>query len=229
MRIAGKQNWIARLPAHVRDVVHARMSTRSYAPGDTIVHAGSPAQCIHQVQSGYVKILKNQPNGDQVLLALYIPGNVFSESPLIAGRDHNHTTIAATPVTLKILDKQDFDDLFEAYPEIPQLLCQKLAGSTSFILQNRELSTLHNVATRVALLFCNLAKHCAIDVNNQRIIEVPLSVSDCADFLGMTRQTVQKEVSRLKTDGILQKTDNRWIVLDLDKLKHHANINAIPH
>ena len=233
MHIAERLDWIAELPRDIRSEFRARMTSAQFSAGEIITQSGTPAMCIHQVQSGYVKILKDLPSGDQVLLALYIPGNVFSESAVIVGREHHHTTIAATNVTLNLLKKPDFDALYHTYREVPENLCRKLAHSMSLFLENREFTSLHDIRTQVALLFCNLADRCAdqgrddshnsSDSHGHGIqIDVPLTVTDIADFLGVSRQTVQKEISILKAQGTLDKTAGKWVVQDLPKLRQEA-------
>lgn len=223
LRIAQPHDWIAELPARVRRDVRARMSVISVDAGEVITETGSPAVSIHQVASGYVKLLKDLPSGDQVLLAVYVPGNAFGESAVVVGRNHHHTTVAATPATLSVLTKADFDLLYGRHQEIPETLCRKIANAMSLMLENRETTSLHDVRTQVALVFCNLADSCAVDTDDaSREIGVPLTVSDIADFLGRSRQTVQKAVSFLKTGGILTKTSGRWTVTDRVALRRLA-------
>ena len=220
MRIAQQHDWIAELPANVRRDVRARMSTVSLDTGEAITRTGAPARAIHQIASGYAKILKDLPSGDQVLLALYVPGNVFSESPVLTGRNHHHSTIAATPLTLNVLSKEAFDELFHTHHEIPETLCRKIANAMSLVLQNRELTTLHSVRERVTGLFFNLARTCSVaGADGSQLIQPPLTVSDIADFLGTSRQTVQKEISFLKSEGLLSKQSGLWTVSNVERLR----------
>jgi CRP/FNR family transcriptional regulator len=55
---------------------------------------------------------------------------------------------------------------------------------------------------------------------DSRRFDLPLSRADIADFLGLTIETVSRQLSRLKTDGIVSIVANRHIeVPRLSKLR----------
>jgi CRP/FNR family transcriptional regulator, anaerobic regulatory protein len=50
--------------------------------------------------------------------------------------------------------------------------------------------------------------------------DLPLTRADIADFLGLTVETVSRQLTRLRTDGIIEITNNRHVnVPDLDALQ----------
>ncbi|MBA4225618.1 MAG: hypothetical protein C0456_03220 [Hyphomonas sp.] len=219
MHIAGQLNWINELPDATRAAVRERFSYRDLQPGDVIKESGQPAEGMYQIQSGYIKLLADRPDGEQSLLLIYIRGNCFGESTLIARRPHHHTTIAATPVRIGFLKQEDFDELYRAHPAIPEALCRKFAKALSSMIAYREKQNETTVAQRVALVLRNLAEMSETpQIGSRRTIDVPITIAELSSFLGLTRQTVQKEISALKRRNVIAKSQGSWTVRDMAAL-----------
>jgi CRP/FNR family transcriptional regulator len=55
--------------------------------------------------------------------------------------------------------------------------------------------------------------------------DLPLTRADIADFLGLTIETVSRQLTKLRKDGLIAVENNRHItVFDLDRLERRANI-----
>ena len=60
--------------------------------------------------------------------------------------------------------------------------------------------------------------------------ELPLSRSDMADYLGLTIETVSRQLTRLKTRNVIHLTTNRIIMVpDLDSLAQAAGQGSHNH
>jgi CRP/FNR family cyclic AMP-dependent transcriptional regulator len=212
MKVAICNDWIAELPDEVRREVNARKSVLHVGAGGVITQAQQPANHVFQLVSGYVKLLQNLRDGRQLFLGVYIPGNCFCESPAIANRNYRHSTVALTEVILNAWPRRDFDDLFYKYPQIPQALCRKFAGLISGSLDIRESAALLPISKQVVSVILELTEFCTSSASAPWILEVPLTVSDIAEFLSVSRQTVQKEISSLKQQKLIKKSRGKWIV-----------------
>ncbi len=217
--ITSKENWIAELPPAVATAIHARMTTQAYAAGEPIKQAGEAPSRMHQLQSGYVKLIGHLEDGRQQIITIYAPGNCFSETAVIAKRPYHHTTLALTDCRVRVLGAEDFWDLYRTHPEIPETLCRKFAGSISRQMASRDMRANHRLGKRIALLFESLAMRCGEErVGQSCTIAVPITQSDIGDHFDVTRQSVQREITALKTAGILDKHMGKWIIRDLGKL-----------
>jgi CRP-like cAMP-binding protein len=218
--LLGHENWIATLPAAVQQEISARMIPRDLAAGELLIEAGSEPLGIYQVERGYLRLIAYHPDGRQTLIVIYRAGNCFSESPLVAGRSPNHTTLAMTPARVRLLRTEDFWTLYHRHPEISDALCRKFATSMSRLLSRREIAVTHRLRAMVAFIFCNLAAECgAAEPDGSITIDLPLTQKDLADHLDVTRQAVQREVGALKDLGVLTKRDGLWRVLNGPQLR----------
>jgi len=219
MHIVGRLNWIEELPDDARAAIEERFEYRTIKAGDVIAEAGQPSEGMYQVQSGYIKMLADQPDGERALIVFYMRGNCFGESTVIARRSHHHTTIAATETCVAFLSHQDFDQLYCQHPSIPEALCRKFATALSSMISYRETQSQANVGQRVARVLYNLADISeGPGVGEYKEIDVPFTIADLSSFLGVTRQTVQKEISALKSRDLIFKLNGTWTVKDMARL-----------
>jgi len=221
--LLSNENWIAALPEPVRREILERMVPRDLTAGELLIEAGAESLGIYQLERGYLRLLADHADGRQTLIVVYRPGNCFSESPLVAHRTPNHSTVALTDARVRLLPKDDFWALYHRHPEIPEALCRKFASSMSRLLTRREIAVTRRLREMVAFTFCNLAEECgAPEPDGAVAIALPLTQNDLADHLGVTRQAVQREVGALKGLGVLAKRDGLWRVLDVAKLRRLA-------
>jgi CRP-like cAMP-binding protein len=217
------ENWIAALPDAVQDEIFARMVPRDLVAGELLIEAGAESLGIYQLERGYLRLVADHADGRQTLILIYRPGNCFSESPLVAHRTPNHSTLALTNARVRLLPTDDFWTLYHRHPEIPEALCRKFAMSMSRLLTRREIAVTRRLREMVAFVFCNLAEACGSpEPDGTIIIDLPLTQSDLADHLDVTRQAVQREIGALKALGALAKRDGLWRVLDSEKLRRLA-------
>jgi CRP-like cAMP-binding protein len=221
--LLSSENWIAGLPDGVRQEIHSRMIPRDLVAGEVLTQIGAPTVGFYQIDSGYLRLVADHADGTQSLILVYRPGNCLSESPLVARRPCNHTTIALTNARVRLLPASEFWTLYQRHPEIPEALCRKFAGAMSRLLARREIAATRRLREMVALLFCNLAQECGhTEPDGSITIALPVTQNDLADHLGVTRQAVQREVGSLKSLGALTKRDGQWRVLDTALLNRLA-------
>ena len=217
------ENWIAELPDAVRQEVLSRMIPRDLAPGEVLTQAGETSVGCYQLEAGYLRLVADHADGRQTLILIFRPGNCLSESPLVAQRPPNHTTIALTNARVRLLPVDDFWTLYHQHAAIPEALCRKFAISMSRLLTRREIAVTRRLREMVAFVFCNLAQQCGRPEPDGSItIDLPLTQNDLADHLGVTRQAVQREVGALKNLGALTKRDGFWRVLNAATLQRLA-------
>ncbi|ACT59215.1 Crp/Fnr family transcriptional regulator [Hirschia baltica] len=223
MHISTRHNWFEELSPPAKAELTKHMKVISFAAGERIFDTGATAPNIYQVQSGYVKLFAELEDGTNTLLAIYVPGNIFGETPVICGRPLNHTTIAATDVTLNHIPKVDFESCFNQYGEVSRILCKKLAYILSYAIHFKKAKALYPISTQVPLVLKNLVECSGTKrIGTSQEIDIPITIEEISNFLGVTRQTVQKEITTLKSEGIISKNLGFWKIVDFPKLAAKA-------
>ena len=74
--------------------VAAGTRTRRFRRGEIIFHAGDPGDALFIIVSGEVKIALPSEEGDEAILAILRPGDVFGELALLDGAPRSATASA---------------------------------------------------------------------------------------------------------------------------------------
>ena len=120
---------LAGLTPDQRDQLLRAGRRRRFAKGETLCHQGDPADSLHLLAVGRVAVRVMTPQGDQAILNVLGPGQVFGELALIKSDARRTATITALEACETIaLRKTQFDALRAQHPEVDQFLLASLAA-----------------------------------------------------------------------------------------------------
>jgi CRP-like cAMP-binding protein len=91
--------------------------TRTYQPGEVLVHEGRLGFGLYCLQSGEVKVTQQTSGGEHELARLG-PGQSFGEIALIDEGPRTATVTAVEPTTAVLLDKMQFHTELRNHPEV---------------------------------------------------------------------------------------------------------------
>jgi len=106
-------NLSAEFIAHIKESVELQR----FAPGQTIVQQGEPADSFYLVRIGFVKVSENYPGGEMVL-AYLSRGDYFGEIGLLSGGVRTATCTALDHVELVRISGDDFRDMVVRFPSV---------------------------------------------------------------------------------------------------------------
>jgi CRP-like cAMP-binding protein len=193
---------------------------RGYEKGETIFREGDPADRIHFVYLGRVKIVK-AAGGRDVILEILGPGEpvgavaVFERRPFPAG------AVTIEPSSILSIPEREFFALIESRPEMMRSL---LAGLTyRLMMVNKRLADMTGSAEyRAARLFLTLSDRVGITKDGGVFIPLPLSRQEIADLIGTTLETAIRLMSRWQKDEIVLTEKNGFNVPSPETLRDLA-------
>jgi len=209
---------LAALRKDDREALAPLCRIRGYEKGETIFREGDPADRIHFVVLGRVKIVK-AAGGRDVILEILGPGEpvgavaVFERKPFPAGA----VTLEGTSILS--IPEREFFHLIETRTEMMRRL---LAGLTyRLIMVNRRLADMTGSAEyRAARLFLTLGDRVGT-VHDGGGVFIPMNLSrqEIADLIGTTLETAIRLMSRWQKDGIVMTEKTGFIVPDVKGLR----------
>jgi CRP/FNR family transcriptional regulator len=144
------------------------------------------------VTAGTVRVFKLFSDGRRHILEFYFPGELFFSSGLFSAE-------AVTAMHLIRYPKKATNSLLDDNPELARLVRERLQSDiVSFQVRNLRLGS-SSAAERVAAFLLDVHHRCQFD----RIVELPMSRLDIADYLGLTIETVCRILTSLKCKGII--------------------------
>nr|WP_256437985.1 Crp/Fnr family transcriptional regulator [Rhodomicrobium sp. Az07] len=200
--------------------------SRTVPAGRMILGEGQTRSVFANIVSGVVKLTKTLDDGRQHIIGLLFPsdflGRAFrAENPYFAE--------AATDVELCVFPTAGFERLLAEHSELEHRLFQftltELDACQEWMLllarkkaEERVASFLLMIAKRVPNMECSLAEK-----REQVHFVLPLSRSEVSDCLGLTIETVSRQITQLKTKGIIELVNYREILIpDLARLREAA-------
>lgn len=200
---------------------------RSYAAGQPIFFEGDPLEFVGSVVAGVTSLTRTLPDGRVQMVGLLLPGDFM-------GRPHRDTiecdVVAETDVMLCCFRRKPFEQLIENTPHVGQRLLEmtldELDAAREWMLvlgrktaREKIASLLYMIAVRMAALKPGEAA--------QAVFTLPITRETMANYLGLTIETVSRQMSALKKDGLIAFDERRDIrVPDLDALKAETGEDA---
>ena len=135
-----------------------KLQPRRYQRGEVIFHEEDPADRMHIIVEGRVKISIASEDGRERDIALFQSGDCFGEMALLDGSNRSATATAVDATETMVLFRQDFLDFLGENPELAAdvntLLVQRLRNVNQMLGDMVFL----DVPTRVAKQLLTLAE-----------------------------------------------------------------------
>lgn len=181
--------------------------------GTELVGDAEEIDSYANVLAGVVKLTKTLPDGRQQIVGLQF-------APDFLGRpfkvESQITAEAATDVSLCAFPRAALERMIKSSPELEHRLYQQtlreLDEARSWMLALGR----KTASDKVASLLLMIARHIDPMANPDRefaAFDLPLARADIADFLGLTIETVSRQLTRLRADGVIQIEHNRHVIV----------------
>ena len=192
---------LALLKGEDREVVELLCRLRGYEKGEVIFREGEPADRIHFMYAGRVKIVKSAGNRD-IIIELLGPGEPVGAVAAFERRAFPATAIAIEPAGIVSIPEREFFQLLEKRPEMMRSL---LGGLTMRLMMvNKRLADMTGSAEgRAARLFLTLAERLGKPRDGGVFIPLALSRQEIADLLGTTLETAIRLMSRWQKEELV--------------------------
>ncbi len=197
--------WFGALPLRERRAMLSAAELLKVRPGEMLfrqgdkVGAGSGA--FYGLVQGSFKMSSLREDGKEAILVMLEQGNWFGEISLIDQLPRTHDATALGHAEVLAMPRAAFDALMQR-PVFAQAISRLLAARMRSLYGMVEDVTLRSTRARVARRLLLLARGDATQSSDARRV-VPVSQEGLAMMLGITRQTLSKELKALVGAGAL--------------------------
>ncbi|TVQ37042.1 MAG: Crp/Fnr family transcriptional regulator [Geminicoccaceae bacterium] len=216
-------SFCAVLSASELQQLHAMSSQKVFEPGELIVEEDAAVRQVANVLSGTIKLFKLLPDGRQQITGFLFGGDFLG--PMLSG-EYATFAEAVTRVELCLFDQDRLREQMDAWPHLERRLFEDATATLDRALDWMLLLGRKTATERVASFFVMLADRVASRDDVQLTVDVPMSRSDIADYLGLTMETVSRQISHLKRQGLLEPSGAHAFTLpDVPALRRIAGGN----
>ncbi len=204
----------ARCDADELDQLERIKFYRSFQAGQTVIWSGDRMDFVASVVSGIATLTQTMEDGRRQMVGLLLPSD-FVGRPGRAVASYDVTAIS--DLVMCCFRRKPFEDMMMATPHVNQRLLEMTLDELDAAREWMLLLGRKTAREKIASLLAILARR---DVAlRQRArggplrFDLPLTREQMADYLGLTIETVSRQVSALKRDGLIQVEGTRHVTV----------------
>ena len=190
----------------------SRHTNRSeVAPGTELVASGERMERHANILSGVVKLSKLMPDGRQQIVGLqFAPdflGRPFAERSEVSAETAGTVRLCSFP-------RSALESMARQSPALERRLHGQALRELDEAREWMMTLGRKTAAERVASFLLLVARHADPEADGPaRRFDIPLTRSDIADFLGLTVETVSRQLTRLRKAGVVEIEGNRRVAV----------------
>jgi CRP-like cAMP-binding protein len=187
-----------------RDSILALATSLHYAASVPVFEQGQPAGHFYVLLSGRLRVTQVDPDGQQTVVRMVNPGDLFGIARALQRKDYPGTATAVTDSVALQWPMETWDRLTEQHPRLSinamQVMGQRLQEAQTRV---REFST-EEAERRIAHAVLRLANQAGKKEADGIRIDFPISKQDIAEMTGTTLHTVSRILSAWERAGLVK-------------------------
>lgn len=197
---------------------------RSFEAGQTIVWAGDPMEFVASVVSGVATLTQTMEDGRRQMVGLLLPSD-FVGRP--GRKSAAYDVVAVTDMVMCCFRTRPFEQLMRDTPHIGERLLEmtldELDAAREWMLVLGRKNAREKIASMIAIIARRDASLKLRKSEGRVSVDLPLTREAMSDYLGLTLETVSRQISALKKDGIIVLEGTRHIIIpDYNRLLEEA-------
>jgi CRP/FNR family transcriptional regulator len=187
---------------------------RSYQAGQTVIWSGDRMDFVASVVSGIATLTQTMEDGRRQMVGLLLPSD-FVGRP---GRSMAaYDVTATTDLVMCCFRKKPFEDMMLSSPHIAQRLLEmtldELDAAREWMLLLGRKTAREKIASLLAIIARRNASLQLKKADGTMVFDLPLTREEMADYLGLTLETVSRQMSALRKDGLISLEGNRHVTV----------------
>lgn len=190
---------------------------KQYSAGAYIFEQGGLPSRLFLLLEGQVQICKDFTSGKRDVLYLVEAGNVFGEIFLFGDRKHYwYDAVAVTDVSVMEMPWDFFyhfcSNACDHHKQLTQNMLEILSENNFNITRKLHIVSTSSLRERLAIWLID-------SMDEGGVVELHMNREQLADFLGVARPSLSRELMRMQKDGLI-KVDRRKIkICDKDAVE----------
>ena len=187
---------------------------RTYPAGQTVVWAGDRMDFVASVVSGIATLSQTMEDGRTQMVGLLLPSDFIGRP----GRDDAaYDVVATTDLIICCFRKRPFEALMDKTPHIGQRLLEmtldELDAAREWMLLLGRKTAREKIASLIAIIARRDASLKLKATEANLAFDLPLTREAMADYLGLTLETVSRQITALRKDGVIRLEGKRHIIV----------------
>ncbi len=208
------------LSEHCLDAVYPVLRKNSfekhYEPGDVVSKIGERREYIIFVKTGGVKAYTYTPHGEGIFFYYFQAKSTIGLVAAISKSIILSQDIAENSTDLIFVPRDNLMNALTLVPDFAQVVLNLVCQNANRQIEISILSRRKYAIDRICMYLYLHHRHTKNDV-----ISIPFTMEVMANYLGLTRSVLSKELHTLEKEGIIQLRKKEIQILDLESLESY--------
>lgn len=187
---------------------------RRYEAGQVIVWAGDEMDFVASIVDGVATLTRMLDDGRIQMVGLLMPSDFLGRP---GHRVATYTVTATSDLELCCFRRQPFEKMMRDNPRIGSRLLEmtldELDAAREWLLLLGRKSAREKIASFLSIVARRKAALENLSPHGRMRLSLPLSREAMSDYLGLTIETVSRQMTALKRDGLIELEGKRGVIL----------------
>ena len=185
-------------------------SYKTFEAGQPIIWRGDELLTFASVVKGIASLSRTMEDGRTQVVGLLLPSDFIGRP----GREYvDFDVTAVTEVTLCQFQRKPFEALVEDVPHISQRMMEMALDELNAAREWMVLLGRKTAREKIATFLEMIVRRSTISDHAAAHYSLPLTREEIANFLGLTLETISRQLSVMKKDGIVEFEGRRTFVI----------------
>ncbi len=196
---------------------------QKYNKKEIIIKPDDEPEVVYCILEGAVRMYAVSANGEELVINTFKPFAYFPMGWVLNDIVPRHYYEAMDPVVLKKVSKTAFLEFIQANPDVLMELTKRIYYGLEGYFTRMEYLMSGNASARLITELLILGKRFGVTGNNETVVSLKLTEKDLAALTGITRETVSRELNKLKIKGLVSLNKNILTVSDMGLLERELS------
>jgi CRP/FNR family transcriptional regulator len=200
-------------PAELGAVVAVAVPRR-FAAGESVFREGDASDTCYVVRDGHARAIREHPDGRQITLATFGPGDIFGELAMFDDELRSATVEAIDDLDALAILGGDMRRLMHEHAEIAVKLAVALVRRLRAANERLARQSFQTVQSRVAAVLAQLVEQARSEGAGPRDVQITATQADLAKLAGSSRESASRFLAVLERAGVISQGRGRLTVHD---------------
>jgi CRP/FNR family transcriptional regulator len=195
---------------------------RRFGAGEVVFREGDDSDTCYVVNTGHARAIREHPDGRQITLATFGPGDIFGELAMFDNERRSATIEASDDLEVLGILGSDMRRLLRRHPDIAVKLVIALGRRLRAANERLARQSFQTVQSRVAAVLAQLVEQAQAEGAGSRDIPVVATQADLAKLAGSSRESASRFLAVLERAGVISQGRGRLTVHDPGALQGYV-------
>jgi CRP/FNR family transcriptional regulator, cyclic AMP receptor protein len=218
--------FLGRLQPSTRDRLLSVGVRRSVKEAQVVLREGAQESYVILLDDALVKVTAALTDGRHALLSIRVSGDIIGEISALNETPRTATVTACRPSVVRVVHRSEFMAFLRDYPEAALTVAGIIADRLRWANRRRIDFTSYSVRVRLARVLWEIAAAYGRRSPRGTVVDIRLTQDEMATLCGAAEITLQKALSGLRADGIVDTGYREIVVRDSAALRSIAGLDS---